>query len=275
MFYGATTRNGKSTLLDTMEYLFGDYASHIQPETLAQQKDRNSRSASGDIARLDGVRLLHMSEPPKRMKFDVALLKTLLGRDKITARHLYEREFEFVPVFKLVVNTNYLPVVTDDTLFSSERVKVITFNRHFTPEEQDRELKGRLKSSENISGIFNWLLDGLKVYQQAGKRILAPESVKQATAAYREQSDKIKQFMRDCLIPTQGACVSGKEVYEAFSFWCKDNGYGTENKTNFFDELRSKGILSDSGTVSGRTQRNVVKDYQIDPAATPPTYYST
>ena len=51
------------------------------------------------------------------MLFDVALLKTLLGRDSITARHLYEREFEFVPQFKLFINTNYLPVIQDDRAF--------------------------------------------------------------------------------------------------------------------------------------------------------------
>jgi len=40
------------------------------------------------------------------MIFDAALLKTLLGRDSIVARHLHEREFEFDPMFKLFMNTN-------------------------------------------------------------------------------------------------------------------------------------------------------------------------
>ena len=115
ILYGATTRNGKSTLVETIAHTLGDYARTMQPQTLAQQKNRDTRQASGDIARLAGCRFLNASEPPKRMLFDTALLKTLLGRDTITARHLYEREFEFRPCFKLVINTNYLPVVTDDT----------------------------------------------------------------------------------------------------------------------------------------------------------------
>lgn len=62
---------------------------------------------------------MNASEPPKRMLFDTALLKSLLGleRDSITARHLHQREFEFIPKFKLVINTNYLPTITDDTVF--------------------------------------------------------------------------------------------------------------------------------------------------------------
>ena len=262
MCYGSTTRNGKSTLLEVMGYLFGDYAMNIQPETLAL-KDKNSRNASGDIARLNGCRFLHMSEPPKRMKFDVALLKTLLGRDPITARHIYEREFEFVPIFKLMINTNFLPVVTDDTLFTSGRVKVITFERHFEPEEQDPKLKSRLKSKHNISGIFNWILDGLKLFQAEGEILIEPEAVVKATEDYRYKSDKIQNFIDECLVYTPGIHTSIKTVYEAYSSWCDYNGYGTENKGNVIDEFKSKGLFASTGTINGNTVRRVIKDHSI------------
>ena len=260
--YGSTTRNGKSTLLDVIGYVMGDYSMNIQPETLAQ-KDKNSRTASGDIARLNGCRFLHMSEPPKRMKFDVALLKTLLGRDPITARHLYEREFEFIPIFKLVINTNFLPVVSDDTLFSSERVKVITFDRHFEPEEQDRRLKGRLKRDDNVTGIFNWCLDGLRAFQEDGGILIEPDAVKRATEDYRQKSDKIQNFIDDVLIHAPGFNTQIKDAYQTFGTWCHENGFGVENKSNFIEELKSKGVYSKTGTVNGQTVRNVIKDYVI------------
>ena len=262
MCYGATTRNGKSTFLDTLEYMAGDYAANIAPESLAM-RERNSRNASGDIARLDGVRLLHCGEPPKRMKFDVALLKTFLGRDQITARNLYEAEFQFVPQFKLLINTNHLPVVTDDTLFSSGRVKVIPFNRHFSEAEQDRHLKSRLKSKKNISGIFNWALHGLSKYQDAGEIIVPPEAVIQATNEYREKSDKIKSFVSECLYQSADEILLASDVYESFQTWCRDNGYGTENRGNFYDELRNRDLLSPTGTVNGITRHNVVKGYGL------------
>lgn len=262
MCYGSTTRNGKSTLLEVIGYLFGDYAMNIQPETLAM-KDKNSRNASGDIARLNGCRFLHMSEPPKRMKFDVALLKTLLGRDPITARHIYEREFEFTPIFKLMINTNFLPVVTDDTLFSSGRVKVITFDRHFEPEEQDPKLKSRLKSKQNITGIFNWILDGLKQYQAAGEILIEPETVVKATDDYRQKSDKIQNFLDECFIYTPGIHTTVKQAYDLYSEWCDANGFGTENKPNFLDEIKVKGIYAESGTINGRTSRRILKNYSV------------
>ena len=138
ILYGSTTRNGKSTFCETLIYLLGDYALTMKPESLAVKQNLDSRQASGDIARLAGCRFCNASEPPKRMLFDTALLKSLLGRDSITARHLHQREFSFIPKFKLVINTNYLPTITDDTVFSSGRINVISFDRHFEPQEQDK-----------------------------------------------------------------------------------------------------------------------------------------
>ena len=261
--YGSTTRNGKSTLLDVVGYMVGDYGANIEPETLAQ-RDRNSRGASGDLARLNGVRFLHMSEPPKRMKFDVALLKKLLGRDTITARHIYEREFEFVPVFKLMINTNFLPVVLDDTLFSSGRVKVITFDRHFEPEEQDIHLRRRLESKENVSGLFNWCMSGLMSYWKEGEILTVPDAVRDATDDYRKHSDKIQSFIDECLVEDCDKNITAKDAYDAFGLWCKSNGYGVENKSNWMEDMRAKGMISGRGTVNGKTQRNVLIGWDIE-----------
>lgn len=262
MFYGATTRNGKSTLVETYSYMLGNtdgYALNMKPETLAQKNNTDSRQASGDIARLDGCRFLNASEPPKRMIFDVALLKTLLGRDSITARHLHQSEFQFTPVFKLFINTNFLPLITDDTLFSSGRLNVITFDRHFTPQEQDKGLKDRLKKPENISGLLNWCIAGLKKYYAEGA--MPPQVVTAATAEYRANSDKIGNFISECL-EKSGENSTIKMVYEKYVEWCKDNGFGAENKSNFTAELNGKGLLG-SGLIKGMTYKKVVKGYTI------------
>ena len=264
IWYGATTRNGKSVLAETILHMLGGdkgYSLSMPPETLAQRKNKDTRNASGDIARLNGCRFLNASEPPKRMIFDVSLLKTLLGRDTITARHLYEREFQFVPVFKLFVNTNYLPLIQDDTLFTSGRINVLTFDRHFEPHEQDHRLKDTLKTPANISGAFNWCLDGLKLYRQEGLK--PPASVNDATSDYRRNSDKIQNFIDECMIEADGKNCDGKKVYQAFARWCTDNGFGTESKRSFFDEMRNKGLYADRGWVGGCRLRNVILNHEL------------
>lgn len=261
ILYGSTTRNGKSTFCETLIYLLGDYALTMKPETLAVKQNLDSRQASGDVARLAGCRFCNASEPPKRMLFDAALLKSLLGRDSITARHLHQREFSFIPKFKLVINTNYLPTITDDTVFSSGRINVISFDRHFEPHEQDRHLKDKLRYKNELSGILNWCIDGLRLYRQQG--LVPPGAVQKATETYRTDSDKIGNFINECLAKT-GRNSKAKDVYDLYIKWCDDNGYGCENKGNFFSELKTKGLFSISGTVDGKSARNIVKGYTIE-----------
>lgn len=262
ILYGSTTRNGKSTFCETLIYLLGDYALTMKPESLAIKQNTDSRQASGDIARLAGCRFCNASEPPKRMLIDTALLKSLLGRDSITARHLHQREFSFMPKFKLVINTNYLPAITDDTVFTSGRINVISFDRHFEPEEQDKHLKDKLRQDSELSGVLNWCIDGLRMYRKEG--LYPPAAVQQATETYRTDSDKIGNFIKECLTET-GKNSSIKSVYEVYSTWCSDNGYGTESKGNFISELKGKGLYATSGTVDGKTVKNIVKGYTVEP----------
>jgi len=259
ILYGSTTRNGKSTLCETVMHLMGNYALSMRPETLAQKQNKDSRTATGDIARLDGCRFLNASEPPRRMLLDSALLKGLLGRDTITARHLYQSEFQFIPRFKLMMNTNYLPMITDDSIFSSGRVVVIPFDRHFRNEEQDKGLKDELAAPYNLSGILNWMLEGLRLFRVEGAEL--PDSLIMATDEYRQSSDKFGLFMEECLVKTGNNSAAGK-VYERYAEWCSDYGYGVESKGSFFDELKRRGIYASSGTVGGKTLHNILAGYE-------------
>ena len=264
IFHGASTRNGKSTILETVAYVLGGaegYALTIKPESLAVKHNADGRQASGDIARLKGCRMLISPEPPKRMLLDVELLKQLTGRDTITARHMHQREIQFKPEFKLFMNTNHLPVVGDDTIFASDRIRVLEFNRHFEPHEQDKQLKSKLIEPENMSGILNWLLEGYRMYREEG--VEPPEEVKRATEDYRQHSDKLGTFIADRLEYDVSTNTKAGDVYTAYSEWCHSNGYCVESKGNFFQDLRDKGIFADSGTVKGVTYRNVVKGYYI------------
>ena len=263
IWYGATTRNGKSTLSNTLMYLLGDsngYAMQANPETFAQKQNKDSRNASGDIARLDGVRFLALSEPPKRLIFDNALIKTLTGRDVITARNLYEREFQYTPKFKLIINTNHLPIITDDTMFSSGRVNVIIFDKHFSEAEQDIKLKDTLREPENLSGILNWCIEGLKLYNS--ERLIPPQSVVDATKQYRKDSDKIGVFVDECLVKADDT-IRARDAYQVYEHWCKSCGYGVEGLKNFYSELKTKSLLKDSATVDSKTVRNVICGYSI------------
>ena len=258
IFFGATTRNGKSTITELLLYLLGDYATTISPESLAIKANKDSRTASPDIAKLAGTRFVVASEPPRRMLFDSSLVKTLTGRDTVSARFLHENEFQFKPKFKLILNSNYLPVINDKTVFSSNRVKVIPFERHFAEKEQNKHLKEQLQ--QEIDGILNWCIEGLYMYRKEG--LEPPEAVRTATHEYSEDSDKTGKFISECLVRSERN-LAAKDVYEKYSQWCNDCGLGIDGRTSFYEELKTKNLLSKTGTVAGKTVKNVIKGYSF------------
>ena len=258
IFFGATTRNGKSTITELLLYLLGDYATTISPESLAIKANKDSRTASPDIAKLAGTRLVVASEPPRRMLFDSSLVKTLTGRDTVSARFLHENEFQFKPKFKLILNSNYLPVISDKTVFSSNRVKVIPFERHFTEKEQNKHLKEQLQ--QEIDGILNWCIEGLYMYRKEG--LEPPVAVQNATHEYSEDSDKVGKFISECLVKSDQN-LAAKDVYEKYSRWCTDCGLGVDGRTSFYEELKTKNLLSKTATVTGKTVKNVIKGYSF------------
>ena len=258
--FGASTRNGKSTLIESISHVLGTYAETIRPETLAIKNNPDSRTASPDVAKLAGTRLVVCSEPPKRMALDTGLIKNLTGRDTITARFLHQCEFSFIPKFKLVCNTNYLPVVSDTTVFTSGRVQVVNFGKHFSEDEQDKTLKSKLHSDEALSAILNWCIEGWLLFCKEG--LEAPEAVQNSTMEYAGNSDKIQNFIDDCL-EKSNSNVSIKDTYERYGKWCGENGFFVENKRNFIDEIRNKGIFSERGMVSGKQVRNIIKGYNF------------
>lgn len=261
ILYGKTTRNGKGTLMDTILYLLGDYAMTAVPETLALKKWKDSSKASGDIARLNGCRFVNISEPSHDMVIDSALLKTLTGRDKITARFLNQNEFEFYPMFKLFINSNYLPIINDDTVFKSGRINVITFDKHFTEEEQDKTLKDKLKEENELSGIFNWCLKGLNNFYEEG--LTTPKEITVATAEYEKRNDKIAKFFKQELVKNSKKNVSCNDTYNKYCEWCVQNKLPSLSKSEFMQYLKNKNLWQKQGTVNGKTVQNVVKGYEF------------
>ncbi len=194
------------------------------------------------------------------MQLDAALIKQLTGGDTITARNPYELEIQFKPKFTLVMNTNYLPFVSDITVFSSDRIHIIPFDRHFERHEQNKQLKTELLQDENLKGVFAWMVEGLRLYRKEG--LEEPTRVKNALDQYKRQSDKIGLFLSDCFEEKKEAIFSAGDAYKTFENWCEQNGRGVDGKQNFFGKLRQRKVFRYSATINGKTIRNVLCGYE-------------
>lgn len=237
ILYGATTRNGKGTLCESVLKVLGEYGCTSRAETIAMKNYTNGSQPSEDVARLAGVRFVNISEPTKGMVLDAAKIKAMTGNDTLNARYLHENSFDFQPQFKIYVNTNYLPVINDMTLFTSDRIIIIPFDRHFDEQTRDTSLKQKFAEAEVQSAILNWLLEGYRLLRKEGLRL--PKSVKAATERYQHDSDKMVLFFEDNLVADDTAEELTATVYARYKGWCKDNGSYAEGMKNFKQGLEA------------------------------------
>lgn len=231
ILYGVTTRNGKGTLCESVLRVLGDYGCTSRPETISTKNYSNGSQPSEDVARLAGVRFVNISEPGKGMVLDAARIKSMTGNDTLNARYLHENSFDFRPQFKIYVNTNYLPVINDMTLFSSDRIIIIPFDRHFDEQSRDTTLKRKFAEPVVQSAILNWLLEGYRRLQTEG--LFFPNSVKEATERYQHESDRMALFFEDNLVEDSAAEELTSTVYARYKGWCQENGCYPEGMKNF------------------------------------------
>lgn len=236
ILHGKTTRNGKSTLLGTIHHLLGDYAS-VSPVSIICKSDRskNAEAASPTIAALKGKRFVTMAESDQYGKLDEEVIKQLTGGEEITARNLYESMMTFLPQFTLWLSCNDLPSVQDKSLFASDRVRVIEFNRHFSKAERDTNLKEEFKTIESMQGIFAWLVEGYFKYKRFG--LVMSEELEAVIKQYEKDNDLVLQFVEEKCITAPENGTRAKSLYDAYKIWCKSNGYPGCSARKFYAGL--------------------------------------
>lgn len=227
-------RNGKSVFIDTIADLLGNYAKTMQAESIMIRQ--TSGTANSDIARLEGARLVISSEPNEGVRLDEGLVKQLTGGDKVTARFLYGKEFEFEPEFKIWLATNHKPIIrgTDDGIW--RRLMLIPFDVQIPDEKVDKDLKYKLKREE--VGILNWAVDGAVMWQKEG--LNPPQSVLDASQEYRSEMDTLDLFVNDkCEVYKDYEAPAG-QLFKLYKQWAMDNSEYSMSKQKFGSEMKAK-----------------------------------
>ena len=224
ILHGKTTRNGKSTLLGAIERMLGDY-SKVSPVGLIckGQFSKDPEAATPELVQLKGKRFVTMSESNEYGKLDEEKIKQYTGGEAITARALREAPISFIPQFTLWLSCNDLPAVHDKSLFASERVRVIEFNRHFTQEEQDKGLTEFFDRPDSRGGIFAWLIRGYISYTLSGLEM--PERLRNVIRKYEADNDVVLQFLETCCEQKEGKSIRAKDLYSRYRSWAKSE-YG-------------------------------------------------
>ena len=236
ILHGKTTRNGKSTMLDAIQHLLGDYSTVAPVELICKaERTKNAEAPSSVLAKLKGRRFVTMSESDTAGKLDEATIKQYTGGEDITARELYQAAITFKPQFTMWLSCNDLPAVKDKSLFASDRVRVIEFNRHFTDAEQDKGLKDYFESPEAMKGIFTWLVAGYFKYRRFG--LVMTDKMRAVVRQYEKDNDLILQYLEEKCERIAEGYTKAKTLYDTYKIWCKSNGYYVCSMKKFNAEL--------------------------------------
>lgn len=239
-FYGSKTRNGKSTFVGVNTYMLGTYAGTLKPASVTRKQMNNGgNAATPDLAGVKNARWVTISEIENGMMLDISLIKTMTGKNELKARMLYENDITFLPKFKLYFDTNFLPKMTDDTIFQSDRLHLIEFTRHFELTERDFGLMDKLKSES--SGIFNMIIHYYNKLKQ--ENFVVPKESQDVINRYRLNSNNILAFKTAKLFEYKDAYTKSSKLYEEYKSWCEEEELKYLSKKNFKEEMIKIGAI--------------------------------
>lgn len=265
--------NGKSTFLDTIADMMGDYAANTQPDTLMLQSKVGGLGggANSDIARLKSARFVTCEEPTEGVRLNEGLLKQLTGGSKVTCRFLYGDEFEYTPEFKIWVATNHKPVVRGTDVGIWRRIKLIPFEVNIPKDKVDKNLKYKLR--QEFPQILAWAVEGCMKWQSDG--VGEPPCVLEATKDYKQEMDLIAGFVEQCVVINYDTeeKIMASDLFAIYSKWAKQNNEWEMSAKRFGMEIvkkipekgrNGKGIFYGKIELTDYAKGLVPKQYRIE-----------
>ena len=227
-------KNGKSTFLDTIRSMLGEYTKNANVSVFLKTEKQNFE----EVARLQSARFVTTTEPEEGEQLSESFIKQATGGEPLTARYLYRGSFEFIPKFKIWMGTNHKPKIKGSDLGIWRRIMLIPFSYIVPPEECDPDLVDKLK--KELPGILNWAIEGCMEWRKSG--LNAPKEVLQATDDYRGEMDLIQLFLDECTERKPDSILKSGDIYRVYEAWCTQNGEYKMSNTKFALKLKERGV---------------------------------
>lgn len=215
MLYGGGS-NGKSVIYEIMSVLLGS-------ENVTNYSLENLTDHTGYYrAMISGKLLNYASEISNRI--DPTIFKQIASGETITGRLPYGKPINVDDYAKLIFNTNDLPRTTETTHAFFRRFLIIHFDKTIPEEQQDKELANKIIETE-LSGVLNWILQGLqRLLNQKG--FTYSKAIEKALNAYKVNADEVRQFLNDNNYQSsESEVVLLQDLYNDFKVFCYNEGY--------------------------------------------------
>jgi putative DNA primase/helicase len=229
--------NGKSTFLEILALIFGDYQNCADIETFIRQ---NQRHVTQDLATLKGARLVSSTEPQTGKYWNEDRIKKITGEDRLKVRYLYGREFEDTPTYKLWFATNAKPRFNAGFAFT-RRIRLVQFSQTFSVEKGNLDTHLKEKLAGELAGILNWAVEGAIEWYKHG--LGNCKSVETNSASYAREQDILLDFIEEKIVRMHGKKEKEQSIYSAYSTWCQLNGINHPlSKKEMMREFEARGF---------------------------------
>ena len=231
MLYGGGA-NGKSVFFQVVNALLG--SENVSSYSLQSLTNENGYYR----AKIANKLVNYASEISGTL--ETATFKQMVSGEPLEARLPYGDPFTLTQYAKLIFNANKLPRDVEHTNAYFRRFLIIPFEVTIPEEEQDKELHTKIIKNE-LSGVFNWVLEGLnRLLEQ--KNFTYSDVVQKAREDYELKSDSVRVFIDESEYkksPTE--YVLRKELYREYRNFCNEEGFKAVSNTNFIERLESFG----------------------------------
>lgn len=231
--------NGKSVALEVFSRVLG------RENTTAISLEQITCSEGKYIVSMIG-KLANISYENSQNIFNNATFKNYVSGERLTVRSLYGHPFTTDDYPPSILSANNLPIVNEFTNGLFRRFLIIPFNVTIEKEKINTNLINEL--CEELPGICNWLIEGVRRLKE-NKKFIEVEEVTKLFNEFRTESDSVSLFVDELMYkPSDLRKILLCELYKEFDIWAKDNGYKKMSSKTFSKRLRSLGFQVNSST---------------------------
>jgi P4 family phage/plasmid primase-like protien len=213
---GFNGRNGKSTLIKKLQYLFGMASDTISKLVVIKQKGNNTNTINTELKKLTKGRIGFTSEFDAHDELNASRIKEITGGDKMDYRGLFKDNETITPTINLMCITNALPRFESDPAILS-RIINIPFNNVF---EIDNSFEDTLNKYDDY--IFSYIM---KQGVICDKFELSEEMLVAKSEYAQENENPVKSFIEerliDCVNNREDKPIKIEDFREQFNYWCK------------------------------------------------------
>lgn len=236
MFVGEGA-NGKSTMLNLLKTFLGK--ENIASRSLQELEE--NRFAKADLfGKLANI----YPDLPYIPLEHTGIFKGLTGGDVISAEHKFKGSFVFVNYAKLIFSANKVPPARDDTDAFFRRWIILVFPNTFTPDKADPNILQKLTTPEELSGLLNLALRGLRRLLEQGQFSYS-KTTEEIREEYIKMSDPVRAFVMDYLEIAPNEWIPKKELYTAFCAYCREKKYPPVGEKTFHERLAKSVRVTD------------------------------